>query len=609
MKKLILSLVILAGFAMQALAYDFQSGDLLYTIIGTAPPCVRIDGHVDGTEAQGELVIPESVVYEGEIYTVSSIKRKAFYHCRNLTGNLIIPNTITSISIEAFSYCSGFTGDLVISNSLIELGTDNLPGGATFEGTFEGCDGFSRLVLGESLEKIGCLCFSDCSGFTGQLQLPDRINEIWDCAFAGCCGFNGDLVFPDSLKVIGSSAFNSCSGFTGKLEFPEALERIGNNAFAWCSGFTDVELLHQVFFQHGFGVGIFKGWNFTSVDIPDGWTTIENRTFASCTNLKKICLPESLTVIGQYAFDECYNLEEIVFSEGLKSIEAGAFDGCKRLRSINLPKSLVTIHGWVFRRSGLSGSVFIPDAVERVEIHAFDSCAYITRIVLGESVNYLAEPAFRNTHLESMVIKAAVPPELDYFSTPINIPVDLPIYVPCGTQETYKNADGWSEFTNIREGVTDQLSVLSSDETAGTVSILKEATCEDRTVEVEAIPNEGWAFAYWKANGERISGDNPYSFELVEDTELVAYFSETGLNEMEQLFKVFPNPAQEQLRLQYSPDVQPKQIELYDLQGRLVRSQGSAFESVDMGQLPTGTYTLRVIMDDGQVFSDKVVKE
>jgi hypothetical protein len=74
-------------------------------------------------------------------------------------------------------------------------------------------------------------------------------------------------------------------------------------------------------------------------------------------------------------------------------------------------------------------------------------------------------------------------------------------------------------------------------------------------------------------------------------------------------YMFYPNPAQDQLRLQYSPDVQPKQIELYDLQGRLVRSQGNAFETFDMGQLPTGTYTMRVIMDDGQVFTDKVVKE
>ena len=71
----------------------------------------------------------------------------------------------------------------------------------------------------------------------------------------------------------------------------------------------------------------------------------------------------------------------------------------------------------------------------------------------------------------------------------------------------------------------------------------------------------------------------------------------------------YPNPAQDQLHLQYSPDVQPKQVELYDLQGRLVRSQGNAFETVDLGRLPAGTYTLRVTMQDGQTFSDMVVKE
>jgi hypothetical protein len=71
----------------------------------------------------------------------------------------------------------------------------------------------------------------------------------------------------------------------------------------------------------------------------------------------------------------------------------------------------------------------------------------------------------------------------------------------------------------------------------------------------------------------------------------------------------YPNPVKEQLLMQFSPDVQPVQIELYDLQGRLVRTQSKAFESIDMGQLPTGTYTMRVTLEDGKVYSDKVVKE
>ena len=74
-------------------------------------------------------------------------------------------------------------------------------------------------------------------------------------------------------------------------------------------------------------------------------------------------------------------------------------------------------------------------------------------------------------------------------------------------------------------------------------------------------------------------------------------------------YAFYPNPVKEQLLMQFSPDVQPAQIELYDLQGRLVRSQSKAFESIDMSQLPAGTYTMRVTMEDGKTYSDKVVKE
>ncbi len=83
--------------------------------------------------------------------------------------------------------------------------------------------------------------------------------------------------------------------------------------------------------------------------------------------------------------------------------------------------------------------------------------------------------------------------------------------------------------------------------------------------------------------------------------------SEGGIEVRPYLF--YPNPAQDQLHLQYSPDVQPVQLELYDLQGRLVRTQGNVFENFDLGALPAGTYTLRVTMENGQVFSDKMVKE
>ena len=74
-------------------------------------------------------------------------------------------------------------------------------------------------------------------------------------------------------------------------------------------------------------------------------------------------------------------------------------------------------------------------------------------------------------------------------------------------------------------------------------------------------------------------------------------------------YMFYPNPVQDELYLQYSPDVTPTQIDLYDLQGRLVRTQKNGLERLEMNGLPAGTYTMRVTLEGGKVFVDKVVKE
>ena len=74
-------------------------------------------------------------------------------------------------------------------------------------------------------------------------------------------------------------------------------------------------------------------------------------------------------------------------------------------------------------------------------------------------------------------------------------------------------------------------------------------------------------------------------------------------------YAFFPNPAQDLLHINYSPDVQPKLVELYDLQGRLVRSQSNAFESLSLQGLAAGQYVMKVTMEDGKAYSDKVLKK
>lgn len=71
----------------------------------------------------------------------------------------------------------------------------------------------------------------------------------------------------------------------------------------------------------------------------------------------------------------------------------------------------------------------------------------------------------------------------------------------------------------------------------------------------------------------------------------------------------YPNPVKDKLHLLCPAEMQPIQVALYDLQGRLVRTQNKDLESLSLQGLSAGTYTMRVTMEDGKVFSDKVVKE
>ena len=74
-------------------------------------------------------------------------------------------------------------------------------------------------------------------------------------------------------------------------------------------------------------------------------------------------------------------------------------------------------------------------------------------------------------------------------------------------------------------------------------------------------------------------------------------------------YAFYPNPARSELHLQYSPDVRPARIELYDVQGRLVQTQTHGLESLRLEGLAAGQYLLKVALEDGKTFTDKVVKE
>lgn len=71
----------------------------------------------------------------------------------------------------------------------------------------------------------------------------------------------------------------------------------------------------------------------------------------------------------------------------------------------------------------------------------------------------------------------------------------------------------------------------------------------------------------------------------------------------------YPNPVADEIHLQFSPDAKPLRIDLYDLNGHLLHSQGNGLDRIDMKGLPIGIFTMRVTLEGGRVYSDKVMKK
>ena len=177
-------------------------------------------------------------------------------------------------------------------------------------------------------------------------------------------------------------------------------------------------------------------------------TTIHLDLFIECTNLTSIEIPNSVTSIGEYAFSGCTSLTSIEIPNSVTSIGGSAFYNCASLTSITIPNGVTSIENYTFQNCMSLTSIEIPNNVTEIGEYAFNSCSLLRNVTIGSGIELIDESAFGNCHqIGSLTIEATTPPALGEGAFLFGN--DAPIYVPCDSVDTYKEAKGWSNYSDM----------------------------------------------------------------------------------------------------------------------------------------------------------------
>ena len=269
--SIFLLIMLMSMITSRALAYDDIVGGIYYNFNTEAQTATVTNGDDKYT---GDVVIPESVTYNGVDYGVTAIGASAFSRCNEMTS-ISIPEGVATIGNNAFYNCSSLTKVILNSNAIASATrTETTPLSTIFKNQV------TQYILGGNVTEIGDYAFSGYSNLRA-IKIPDTVKSLGAFAFYGCYHLI-EIALPDTVTRIADAAFSHCRSLT-EIKLPSTIKKINNGTF------KDCRKLEQI-------------------TIPDGVAEIGNGAFRGCRSLKSIRLPESVKKIGNNAFRGCTNL-------------------------------------------------------------------------------------------------------------------------------------------------------------------------------------------------------------------------------------------------------------------------------------------------------------
>lgn len=250
--------------------------------------------------------------------------------------------------------------------------------------------------------------------FSGSLIIPASVPyngkeysvvSIGRGAFMGgsCTNFTGTLTIPNTVRSIGQQAFHGCT-FTGPLVIPNSVTEIGSHAFMDCI-------------------------NFNSLTLSESLSVIEEFTFGICTGFRgDLTIPASVYDVKYNAFYQCGFNGTLTLSPMMWYLQEGSFELCTNF-----------------------SAVIIPEGVGYLDWNAMDFLVKPTELEIPSTMECMLDYAFCHLNrLTTMSVKATVPPYIEE-NTFQQVNRNIPVYIPQGTIDDYRNAEYWCEFTNFIE--------------------------------------------------------------------------------------------------------------------------------------------------------------
>ena len=422
-------LVLMLITAQQVSALEFQVDGIYYrtSIFTKNSAYVTHSGtsYTESVEYQGEVVIPESVTYNGKTYTIASIGGYAFAGCPGLTS-VTIPSTVTTINQNAFNGCTGL--------KTIECKATTPP--ALGDNAFTSYD--ATLVVPSSSESV----YKSAAGWSN-FKFKEESSET-----------------PGSGNTGGGSG-NDNGDDTGGSAVPEVCYLVGNYNGWSVPNIENVDDLYTLtdpdkdgvyygkfyFNKDEFEFKIFLGiGDWSNGDLILG---IEDNTSISMNNISEtFTLQDSnssniacLGWIGGYVeifFD--FNNKTLRFTipnenntlvyKITSSTDVEVIAGADKYKGDIVIPSQVTISGKTYTVTSIANDAFkgctgltsitIPSSITSIGSSSFDSCTNLNKVSISDMLswckitfgNSLANPLYyaKNLYLNgSLVSKLEIP--------------------------------------------------------------------------------------------------------------------------------------------------------------------------------------------------------